>query len=468
MLIGGEKWACEACVRGHRVSNCQHSDRPLQHINKKGRPVSQCQHCRTLRKSRSAHVRCDCSLEKIQSKETLTAAAIVAASSNGDSFEANTHAKNCSCNHGAGCKCALKKEPLEPVPESDSDEPPVMVKRRARAHTTSFENGITILTNGHRKQSQKHNNTAQKYGSPYPMSRTQSLRVPSPTSISKTLEKTAYMTTVKPRHEDSPIKEVIEQRLVKSEHASPVLSSASSLDLLNGQLPSLSMFVPGDVNWPQGLNSISSATETEQPMFSAGIGPSSIDWSHYDRLTFNSESFVSSNFSQPTSYSGFEFGSLEQPTLTTAPTSGEISEVDDFAPLNDKTSGIPSIFPHTKYTSDQDTPDFIDVEDYGISTTSPYMSLSSSQVLANSNIEDLEVFLKCSNTLNSCSHGLLTPTDDQSRASQDSSPFTESHFALPLPEEENELLWMSNFPQIQANVGTGPASSNLSDDFWAQ
>ena len=25
MLIEGEKYACEACVRGHRVSNCQHS-----------------------------------------------------------------------------------------------------------------------------------------------------------------------------------------------------------------------------------------------------------------------------------------------------------------------------------------------------------------------------------------------------------------------------------------------------------
>ena len=35
-------------------------DRPLQHINKKGRPVSQCQHCRTMRKARSSHVKCDC------------------------------------------------------------------------------------------------------------------------------------------------------------------------------------------------------------------------------------------------------------------------------------------------------------------------------------------------------------------------------------------------------------------------
>lgn len=36
------------------------ADRPLQHINKKGRPVSQCQHCRAMRKSRSSHVKCDC------------------------------------------------------------------------------------------------------------------------------------------------------------------------------------------------------------------------------------------------------------------------------------------------------------------------------------------------------------------------------------------------------------------------
>lgn len=24
MLIDGEKWACEACVRGHRVTTCKH------------------------------------------------------------------------------------------------------------------------------------------------------------------------------------------------------------------------------------------------------------------------------------------------------------------------------------------------------------------------------------------------------------------------------------------------------------
>ncbi|KAI5302806.1 hypothetical protein KEM56_000336 [Ascosphaera pollenicola] len=55
MIINGEKWACNACIRGHRVSSCSHHDRPLSHVNKKGRPVSQCQHCRGLRRSKSSH-----------------------------------------------------------------------------------------------------------------------------------------------------------------------------------------------------------------------------------------------------------------------------------------------------------------------------------------------------------------------------------------------------------------------------
>ena len=35
-------------------------DRKLLQIAKKGRPVSQCNHCRSMRKSRAAHVKCDC------------------------------------------------------------------------------------------------------------------------------------------------------------------------------------------------------------------------------------------------------------------------------------------------------------------------------------------------------------------------------------------------------------------------
>lgn len=43
-------------------------DRHLVFVAKKGRPVSQCTHCRSLRKSRSQHVKCECR-DKSHAKE---------------------------------------------------------------------------------------------------------------------------------------------------------------------------------------------------------------------------------------------------------------------------------------------------------------------------------------------------------------------------------------------------------------
>lgn len=60
VLINGRKFACEACIRGHRASNCSHTGRRLQLIRKKGRPSSQCDLCRTKRASGNFHGRCDC------------------------------------------------------------------------------------------------------------------------------------------------------------------------------------------------------------------------------------------------------------------------------------------------------------------------------------------------------------------------------------------------------------------------
>ncbi|KZT72015.1 copper-fist-domain-containing protein [Daedalea quercina L-15889] len=62
VLIAEKKYACEACIKGHRASVCQHTDRPLFEIKRKGRPVSQCQHCRELRKTKQVHVKCMCAL----------------------------------------------------------------------------------------------------------------------------------------------------------------------------------------------------------------------------------------------------------------------------------------------------------------------------------------------------------------------------------------------------------------------
>ncbi|GAA5855759.1 hypothetical protein JCM8547_001673 [Rhodosporidiobolus lusitaniae] len=59
-IVDGVKYACQSCIKGHRSSKCTHTNRPLQEIKKKGRPTSQCAHCRELRKTRSVHSRCDC------------------------------------------------------------------------------------------------------------------------------------------------------------------------------------------------------------------------------------------------------------------------------------------------------------------------------------------------------------------------------------------------------------------------
>ncbi|KAM3455783.1 hypothetical protein MY3296_002201 [Beauveria thailandica] len=89
MIIDGETYACEGCIRGHRTRNCQHSDRPLQHIKAKGRPVSQCNHCRSERKNRSAHVKCQCGKR------------------------ASEGGSDCGCFSGGKCKCATKKSPKQ-------------------------------------------------------------------------------------------------------------------------------------------------------------------------------------------------------------------------------------------------------------------------------------------------------------------------------------------------------------------
>ncbi|GAA5975146.1 hypothetical protein JCM11641_004365 [Rhodosporidiobolus odoratus] len=60
VLIDGIKYACQSCIKGHRSSKCTHNDRPLQEIKKKGRPTSQCTHCRELRKTKSVHGKCEC------------------------------------------------------------------------------------------------------------------------------------------------------------------------------------------------------------------------------------------------------------------------------------------------------------------------------------------------------------------------------------------------------------------------
>ncbi|CAO3607860.1 unnamed protein product [Mucor hiemalis] len=72
MLINGIKFACNTCVKGHRSSNCNHIERPLFEIRKKGRPVTQCAFCRDLRKTRQIHIKCTCTDKSKNIENTAT------------------------------------------------------------------------------------------------------------------------------------------------------------------------------------------------------------------------------------------------------------------------------------------------------------------------------------------------------------------------------------------------------------
>lgn len=453
-------------MRGHRVSNCQHSDRPLQHINKKGRPVSQCTHCRTLRKSRSAHVRCDCGGEKAHSKG--------ACPQDGD-----TQADNCCCSHGGRCNCALKKEHLDPVPESDSDEAsssstPSNDTRRPRALTTQSEGGLTIFTNGHHKPVHKHNNMAHKCGLPYVVPRAHSIHGPSPSGLAnRSVDNLPHTSTIDALHSESHMKDSMvsaqqEQRKVKSEHGSPLLSPSSTLDQLNGLLPPLDFSnIGGEGNFLQNLDGFSSIPDHEQPMFSAGLSSASIDWSHYDGLDFNNENFAASSYSQAPSFTGFDFSSIDQPALTTTSTSGEISEVEDFG-LGDNTGTRPPLLTN-QYGSDFDNSELGgDIDGYRLSAASSYMGLPQAQMLASSNVEDLDVdaFLKGVATTNGYAvpHGL--PMTSFSDTSKMIPPFDDNAaFQLLSAEEENDNFWINNFASNPINNGR---SEQVEENVWAQ
>jgi hypothetical protein len=330
MLINGEKYACEACVRGHRVSNCQHSDRPLQHINKKGRPVSQCQHCRAMRKSRSAHIKCDCG-EKTSKcahlKQTVEG-----------------HRETCCCNHGGRCTCAHKKEQpqLDTVPESDSDRESNQAQsakssvRRRRANTIHSDGMLSFDENGHHKPTHK-NRVTQKC-SPYQLNRVNSMH--SASSLGNRSSDNLFGKSAGESRSAAAARSVgaREQRRVKSETASPLMASSPTFQQLNSQLPPLDLsgieYPPYTANGTFDLfGGAGFSPDNDGPLFSAGFSAASVDWSHYNLGDVKAGEFAPSSYSQAgtQSFNGlFEFGSEPTPTLAgTTSTSGEVSEVDD-------------------------------------------------------------------------------------------------------------------------------------------
>ncbi|KAF2726166.1 hypothetical protein K431DRAFT_3116 [Polychaeton citri CBS 116435] len=188
----GSKWACSSCLKGHRVSGCTHTDRELIHVPKKGRPVTQCQHCRQERKKRSAHVRCDCGedgkahhpkekcihlreAEDRQKKEGFHGDHHEEVSRDRELEHAHlavvAEEQGCCCHHGGNCSCALLKKETA----GDDGTPPHgrPAVQKPKLESTASDTQITIFQNGHHKPVHRKNHAAHESGMPYklPMQR---------------------------------------------------------------------------------------------------------------------------------------------------------------------------------------------------------------------------------------------------------------------------------------------------------
>lgn len=248
----------------------------------------------------------------------------------------------CCCNHGGRCSCAHKKElGLDTVPESDSEgealdlvtasRPTKLAARRRRANTVHSDGVPGVDAHGIHKTTTAKQRAAQKC-SPYQLSRANSAH--GSTGLGLTDGRMPA-----PMSGRSRAGSTIGQRRVKSEATSPMLSGASFTQI-NGNLPPLDL---SSIDYPAYIPNRSSfdlfgatfSADPDGPMYSAGLS-SSVDWSGYDFVDPNPESFAPSSYSQTgaASFNGMfniDSGSEHMPHLAnTTSTSGDVSEVEDF------------------------------------------------------------------------------------------------------------------------------------------
>ncbi|RPA96701.1 hypothetical protein L873DRAFT_1829338 [Choiromyces venosus 120613-1] len=444
--------ACEACIRGHRVSGCNHSDRKLLPIAKKGRPVSQCNHCRQMRKARSAHVKCDCGERLALLKEskaagkpvsatasachsTTTTATTAAPSEEGDPKDPSL---SCPCCHGGRCTCALKKEHLDSVPElaapttcasiaPTATATATVETRKPRLQATHSEGSLATLhtfANGHHRPTHKHHGSIHG-SSPY--------TIPHVGHTGHTFGEHIGGCTKTPAATVSAPPSAASQkpRRIKSEHSSPDLRSYPALKMANTGItpleltpqlppqpvkPISSRVAPGlsvNTNAPYSMHEfrsqelLPSADSECSFQFSAGLyPPQSAGWppaySAFDNASFDEQPLdpgVDYSISQLDIGNYLRFQSSAGPN-------GSVSgdEIDDFiGPVNGP-GGLGGARTVTR-SSSSDTSDQAE-SDFRVSAASSFVGLqqASSALLPGNSFEDLE-------NLNATMGGPIQPTD---------------------------------------------------------
>lgn len=161
-----------------RAKPCAPTDRELFHINPKGRPVKQCEHCRGSRKSKSHHVKCDCGDKKDKDKHKDKGDAkgeqLASISDEVSNHTAVNNENRCCCHSGDKCICGVKKDGLD-LTLDIGKQTLHAARARPKVSAAHSETTLTVFANGHHQPCHRKNNTAHVSGAPYKLSRPHTL-----------------------------------------------------------------------------------------------------------------------------------------------------------------------------------------------------------------------------------------------------------------------------------------------------
>lgn len=316
----GTKWACQSCLKGHRVSGCTHTDRELTLVPKKGRPVTQCQHCRQERKKRSAHVKCDCgeadkphhTREKcihLREAEERARAGLhddPADDKDAAHLAAIAEEQGCCCHHGGPCSCATWRRDSEKSVNGTPAPCHGPAVHKPRLESTRSDGSITVFANGHHKPVHRKNHAAHESGRPYPL--------PTP----------------RVHTEHSPFD--AERRLSRSEQPSPRLTPAD-----RGNPTGLDFASLGLVRSHQSFDSVASDNFAFSPLDPvSGLAEHYDPWSNFPSAEANN---LPDNNPFGVWATTYDNGAVNQPALTAA-SSGTQSEIDEI-PTTEEMYGFP-------------------------------------------------------------------------------------------------------------------------------
>ena len=452
--------------------------------------MSQCPHCRGLRKARASHVKCDCGEKPHAKQECIESDKGESGSEHGDNAAEvptdpsvpNVHV--CCCSHGARCVCAVKKEPLDPVPEVDfndiSSRPPSLTTRKPRLMTTQSEASLTVFTKGHHKPVHKRNDAAHHCGIPYKIAIPHSVPGNTDTvkeSARRSTDSLPLARTIEqaPLHFQESISSAQQEvRLVRSEHGSPKPRALPRYDGFDGSLPPLELSypafhhgmpspLPDEYNYHASRGFESYYThQDETPIMSAGIISPVEDWSALDLPL---DGAFSATYSQPASYASFDHNA-GQPGLTTS-SSGEVSEVDDYI----------SQYAMSNEQVTSASPEVSDANAYRLSSTSSYMSIPQTSMLSDSNLttHDIDTFLQAtasptelektrypgplgSSTFSA--HG-FTVQEAQNLAHPAAAAESVGELALSTPIDEMDPLWAAPFNSDEVSYDPHSVAANV-------